>query len=100
MADSSALAARPDPVLLLDLELIEKAAQALFEAVFSRCTRKRYWEDCDEETKRGFRGEAAAVIRVLASDSSWHPPHEYPGTGFGHAFYFHSPTRLIAVSKQ
>jgi hypothetical protein len=46
--------------------MVEEAAQALFETVFSR-TRldgKHHWQDCDCETKEGFRREASAVIRA------------------------------------
>jgi hypothetical protein len=49
----------------LDSDTIERAAQALFEFVFSSCGRldgKLQWTTCDESTKEGFRGEAAAVI--------------------------------------
>jgi hypothetical protein len=45
----------------LDRDIIERAAQALFEFVFSSCGRLE-WSKCDEETKEGFRGEAKAVI--------------------------------------
>lgn len=50
---------------ILDSELVERSAQALFEFVFSSCGRldgKHQWVSCDEETKEGFRGEAKAVI--------------------------------------
>ena len=47
---------------------VERAAQALFEFVFSACDRldgKHDWNECDEETKEGFRAEAAVVIEVV-----------------------------------
>ena len=50
------------------MEVIERAAEALYEFVFSGCDRldgKRRWADCDEETKAGFRREAAAVLEVV-----------------------------------
>jgi hypothetical protein len=46
-------------------DLIERAAEALYEFVFSGCDRldgKRHWEHCSEETKAGFRREASAVL--------------------------------------
>lgn len=49
-------------------DLIELAAQSLFEFVFSRAERldsKHRWTDCDEATKQGFRGEARAVIDAV-----------------------------------
>ena len=60
----------PGPVaqsqqIALDEDLIERAAQALFEFVFSSCTRKHCWTNCDERAKEGFRGEAAAMIDVI-----------------------------------
>jgi len=51
--------------MALDSDTIERAAQALFEFVFSSCGRlhgKQQWATCEESTKEGFRGEAAAVI--------------------------------------
>ena len=45
-------------------KLLQRAAEALFEFVFSGCNRldgKRRWANCDEETKIGFRREAAAL---------------------------------------
>ena len=51
--------------IVLDGDIIERAAQALFEFVFSSCGRldgKQQWATCEESTKEGFRGEAAAVI--------------------------------------
>ena len=52
----------------IDDHIIEMAAEALFEFVFSGCNRldgKRRWADCDEETKNGFRGEAAAALEAV-----------------------------------
>jgi hypothetical protein len=52
---------------IVDRAIIEQAAQALFEFVFSVCDRldgKHRWNDCDEETKEGFRAEAAIVIET------------------------------------
>jgi hypothetical protein len=54
----------PRPIAL-DSDIIERAAQALFEFVFSSCGRLE-WATCDEETKQGFRREAQAVI-----DAAW-----------------------------
>jgi hypothetical protein len=56
---------RPPQSMALDSDVIERAAQALFEFVFSSCGRldgKHQWTTCDEHTKEGFRGEAATVI--------------------------------------
>ena len=50
----------PRPITI-DRDIIERAAQALFEFVFSSCE-GREWSNCDEKTKEGFRGEAKAVI--------------------------------------
>ena len=52
----------------IDHDLIERAAEALYEFVFSGCDRldgKRHWEDCSEETKAGFRREASAVLEAV-----------------------------------
>ena len=51
-----------------DRATVERAAQALFAFVFSACDRldgKHDWNECDEETKEGFRAEAAVVIDAL-----------------------------------
>jgi hypothetical protein len=51
-----------------DRAIIEQAAQALFEFVFSVCNRldgKHHWNECDEETKEGFRAEAAVVVKTV-----------------------------------
>jgi len=48
--------------------ILERAAEALYEFVFSGCDRldgKRRWADCDEETKEGFRREAGAVLDAI-----------------------------------
>jgi hypothetical protein len=53
---------------LLDREVVERAAQALFAFVFSRtdrCDTKQLWMNCDERTRDGFRGEATAVIMAV-----------------------------------
>ena len=57
---------RPIP---LDREMVERAAQALFEFIFStsRLDKKHLWANCDEATKEGFRGEAIAVIEAVGS---------------------------------
>jgi len=55
-------------VMALDWDIVELGAKALFEYVFSSCDRldgKYHWEDSDEHTKDGFRGEALAVIGVV-----------------------------------
>jgi len=52
----------------IDRETIEKGAEALFGFVFSSCERldgKHHWSDCNEETKAGFRAEAAAVLAAV-----------------------------------
>src|SRR5262249_15146182 len=51
--------------VLLDKEIVEKGAQALFEFVFSGLERldgKQLWTNCSEETRAGFRAEAKAVL--------------------------------------
>ena len=48
-------------------DVIERAAEALYEFVFSGCDRldrKRRWADCDEETRAGFRREVTAVLEA------------------------------------
>ena len=59
---TAALASSPRAVAL-ESDMIERAAQALFEFVFSSCGRLD-WATCDEATKEGFRGEARAVIEA------------------------------------
>ena len=66
--EGSEVASSGPQLLTWDKELIECAAQALFEFVFSRTTRfnsKCLWASCDEATKEGFRKEAAAVMRAV-----------------------------------
>ena len=49
-------------------DIIERAAEALFEFVFAGCDRldgKRHWADCSEDTKAGFRSEANAVLEAI-----------------------------------
>ena len=49
--------------IALDGQMVEQAAQALFEFVFAcskRLDGKHLWMNCDEDTKEGFRGEATA----------------------------------------
>ena len=49
-------------------DLIERAAEALYEFVFSGCDRldgKRHWDDCSEETKEGVRREASAMLEAV-----------------------------------
>jgi hypothetical protein len=49
----------------IDSEIIEKAAEALYAFVFSGCDRLdggHRWRNCDEDTRAGFRREAAAVL--------------------------------------
>ena len=53
--------------MLVDEDIIERAAKALFDFVFSSCSRL-HWANCDESTKIGFRREAAAVITAVWSD--------------------------------
>ena len=53
--------ARP---IAIDADLIEQAAQSLFEFVFSSCGRVQ-WATCDDQTKAGFRNEARVVIEVI-----------------------------------
>jgi hypothetical protein len=54
--------------IVLDRDIVERGAKALFEYVFSSCDRfdgKHHWESCDEDTKDGFRGEVSAVIKAV-----------------------------------
>ena len=49
-------------------DVIERAAEALYEFVFSGCDRldgKHHWEHCSEETKEGFRREASAALEAV-----------------------------------
>ena len=49
-------------------DLIERAAEALYEFVFPGCDRldgKHHWEHYSEETKEGFRREAIAVLEAV-----------------------------------
>ena len=58
----------PERSAAIDHNLIERAAEALYEFVFSGCDRldgKRRLEDCSDETKAGFRREAAAVLEAI-----------------------------------
>jgi hypothetical protein len=58
----------PDRSPPIGHDLIERAAEALYEFVFSGCDRldgKRHWDDCSEETKAGFRREASAVLEAI-----------------------------------
>jgi hypothetical protein len=58
----------PERSAAIDHNLIERAAEALYEFVFSGCNRldgKRHWDDCSEETKVGFRREASAVLEAI-----------------------------------
>jgi len=64
LGDALVTVQHPRPTVL-DSDIIERAAQALYEFVFSSCGRldgKQQWATCEESTKEGFRGEAAAVI--------------------------------------
>ena len=57
-----------DRSVLVDHNILERAAEALYEFVFSGCDRldgKHRWADCDEETKDGFRREASAVLNAV-----------------------------------
>ena len=52
----------------LNRELVERAARALCDFVFSRSERvdaKQLWLNCDEAAREGFRGEATAVIEAV-----------------------------------
>jgi hypothetical protein len=65
--DAPVPVAQPQQIAL-DRDIIERAAQALFEFVFSSCWRfgeKHHWMNCDEKTKEGFRGEATVVIEAV-----------------------------------
>ena len=53
--------ARP---IAIDEDLIEQAAQSLFEFVFASCGRLQ-WATCDDQTKAGFRNEARVVIEAI-----------------------------------
>ena len=60
--------AQTDHAAVVDHHILERAAEALYEFVFSGCGRldgKRCWERCDEETKEGFRREAGAVLDAV-----------------------------------
>jgi hypothetical protein len=60
--------APPDRSAPIGHDLIERAAEALYEFVFSGCYRldgKHHWEHCSEETKEGFRREASAVLQAV-----------------------------------
>jgi hypothetical protein len=50
--------------IAIDADLIEQAAQSLFEFVFSSCDRV-HWATCDDQTKAGFRNEARVVIEAI-----------------------------------
>lgn len=66
----------PERSASISHDLIEKAAEALYEFVFSGCDRldgKHHWEHCGEETKDGFRREASAVLEAVWPILS---PHE------------------------
>ena len=54
------------PVALSN-DMVERAAKALFDSVFSSCGRLD-WTSCDESTKGGFRREATAVIDAVWPD--------------------------------
>ena len=61
-----------------DRATVERAAQALFAFVFSACDRldgKHDWSECDEETKEGFRAEAAVVIDAVWPTVERRPAH-------------------------
>ena len=50
------------------IAILERAAEALYEFVFSGCDRldgNHRWADCDEETEEGFRREAGAVLDAI-----------------------------------
>ena len=56
------------PSAHVDHSILERAAEALYEFVFSGCDRldgKHRWADCDEGTKEGFRREASAVLDAI-----------------------------------
>ena len=58
----------PDRSAPIGHDLIERAAEALYEFVFSGCDRldgKHHWEHCTEETRDGFRREASAVLEAV-----------------------------------
>ena len=60
--------APPDQSAPIGHDLIERAAEALYEFVFSGCDRldgKHHWDNCSEETKEGFRREASAVLEAV-----------------------------------
>ena len=49
-------------------EIVDRAAQALFEFVFAGCARldgKHRWTNCDESTRQAFRSEATIVIEAV-----------------------------------
>ena len=64
--DGPDLILEPQPTAL-DGEMVERAAQTLFEFVFSNCKRldgKHFWMNCDEDVREGFRAEARTVIQA------------------------------------
>ena len=59
---------RSDQSLHVGHSILERAAEALYEFVFSGCDRldgQHRWADCNEETKEGFRREAGAVLDAI-----------------------------------
>jgi hypothetical protein len=68
--------ARQTSPIKIDLEVVERAAEALFEFVFSGCDRldgKHQWSDCDEDTKAGFRAEVIAVLAAAWPSLAFSP---------------------------
>ena len=53
--------------MALDRATLDRAAEALFDFVFSSCVGQRRWTDCDENTQDGLRGEALAVIEAVSA---------------------------------
>jgi hypothetical protein len=71
----TSLALQTSPIKI-DREIVERAAEALFEFVFSGCDRldgKHRWADCDENTKAGFRAEVTAVLAAAWPSLAFSP---------------------------
>ena len=64
LGDQAPVRARHAKPIAIEAELVEKAAQSLFEFVFSSCGRLE-WTTCDDQTKKGFRDEAKVVIEAI-----------------------------------
>jgi hypothetical protein len=76
------ISAMQTPLVALDAAILDLAAEALFKFVFSSCDRldgKHDWNDCDENTRAGFRCEARAVIEAVWPILIWQKHALAPG---------------------